>query len=225
MCIAAERGWRPRDQMFQRVRTTLVLRRQNGIRRSAGGSASFVNLNTGAREWRSELSSIDTALFLGGVLTVRRCFDAIPTSSALPRRSTGGLISPGCWLALRSCSHGWKPDRDSFPGRWDHYCELMILYLLGIGSPVSPDPSESWHAWSRPVTQFESFTYIGCADPLFVHQFSHAWIDFRGRTDNQAPTGLVREFGDRDAGARGVLSQPVPRVPGLYRKRLGNHRV
>jgi hypothetical protein len=63
----------------------------------------------------------------------------------------------------------------------------MILYLLGIGSPTHPIPAESWRAWRRPVVTFQSYTYIGGPPPLFVHQFAHAWVDFRGRREAQSP--------------------------------------
>jgi len=64
----------------------------------------------------------------------------------------------------------------------------MILYLLGIGSPAHPIPAESWRAWSRPTMTFERYQYVSGADPLFVHQYSHAWVDFRGRTERH--TGI-----------------------------------
>ena len=187
----------------------------------------FVNLHTGAREWQSELSSIDTALFLGGVLTVRRCFDAnrdiVRLSEAIYRRVDFTWMLNGSSGIL---SHGWKPESGFLPGRWDHYCELMILYLLGIGSPVHPIPAAAWRAWSRPIMQFEGFSYVSAADPLFVHQYSHAWIDFRGRTDTRgAARRLVPELGHGNAGAQGILSRPLTRVPRLHRERLGNHRV
>ena len=85
-------------------------------------------------------------------------------------------------------SMGWKPETGFLDARWKHYCELMVLYLLGIGSPTHPLRVDSWQAWERPVMTFQGFRYIGAADPLFVHQFSHAWVDFRGR--KEAPTGI-----------------------------------
>ena len=113
----------------------------------------FVNLHTGAREWQSELSSIDTALLLGGVLTVRRCFDAdrdiVRLADAIYRRVDFQWMLAGELRA--SCRTAGSRSPDSSPGRWDHYCELMILYLLGIGSPTHPIPAASWRAWSRPV--------------------------------------------------------------------------
>jgi hypothetical protein len=84
-------------------------------------------------------------------------------------------------------SHGWKPETGFLEARWDEYCELMILYLLAIGSPTHPIPAESWHAWRRPVVTFEGYSFIGGPPPLFVHQYSHAWIDFRGWREREPP--------------------------------------
>jgi len=82
-------------------------------------------------------------------------------------------------------SMGWR--RGSFlQSRWDHYCELMMLYLLAIGSPTHPIDPACWEAWSRPTMKYAGFDYISAADPLFVHQYSHAWFDFRNRRDTYA---------------------------------------
>ena len=210
LCIAAERGWLPREQVFQRARTTLRFFAAR-MEQERGWFFHFVNLKTGAREWRSELSSIDTALLLGG------CADRAALLRERPRdrpRCRGHLPARGFHLdarrAIRLCSHtDGSPNRDFSKGRWDHYCELMILYLLGIGSPTHPIPSESWHAWSRPGMKFQKYTYISCGRsavraPVLprLDRFSRP-----ARDDNQ--DRLVREFGDRDAGAQGVLSEPV----------------
>jgi hypothetical protein len=147
----------------------------------------FVNIRTGAREWSSELSSIDTALLLGGVLTTRQCFAAdaeIPRlADAIYRRVDFGWMLAGDPLLL---SHGWKPESGFLTSRLDHYCELMILYLLAIGSPSHPIPPESWRAWRRPHITFERYSFIGGPPPLFVHQYSHAWVDFRGRRERES---------------------------------------
>ena len=102
LCIAAERGWLPREQVFHRARTTLRFFAVQ-MEHQRGWFFHFVNLRTGAREWRSELSSIDTALLLGGVLTARRCFESDPVSSATPTPSTAEWISGGCWRGIPSC--------------------------------------------------------------------------------------------------------------------------
>jgi hypothetical protein len=84
-------------------------------------------------------------------------------------------------------SMGWKPESGFLESRWNHYCELMLLYLLAIGSPTHPIPAVSWYAWTRPTVTFDQYTFVGAADPLFVHQYSHAFVDFRGRRDTRSP--------------------------------------
>jgi hypothetical protein len=178
MCIAAERGWYPRAVVIDRTETTLRWFAEE-MPQEHGWFYHFVDLQTGARAWQSELSSIDTALLLAGVLTVRSCFhedaEVVQYADAIYRRvDFRWMLAGGATL-----SHGWKPESGFLAGRWDRYCELMILYALAIGSPSHAIPSSSWYAWSRPVMTFGSYSYISWSDPLFVHQYSHAWIDFR----------------------------------------------
>lgn len=187
MCIAAERGWIERALVVSRTRSTLRFFAER-MPQERGWFFHFVNLRTGAREWSSELSSIDTALLLAGVLTVRQCFRGeaeIPAlADAIYRRVDFQWMLAG---HPRLLSHGWKPESGFLAPRWDHYCELMILYLLAIGSPTHAIPAESWTAWRRPSVTFQSFTYIGGPPPLFVHQYAHAWVDFRERREREAP--------------------------------------
>jgi len=187
LCIAAERQWVPRADAIERARTTLRFFADR-IDQQHGWFYHFINLSTGKREWNSELSSIDTALLLAGVLTVRQCFTGDPEiprlAEAIYRRVDFQWMLAGDRLLL---SQGWKPESGFLSGRWDHYCELMILYLLGIGSPTHPLPPESWRAWRRPIMTFEGQSYISGPDPLFVHQFSHAWVDFRGWREEESP--------------------------------------
>jgi hypothetical protein len=189
LCIAADRGWQPRAAAIDRAETTLRWFAEK-MPHERGWFYHFVNLRTGAREWQSELSSIDTALLLGGVLTVRRCFaddpEVVRYADAIYRRVDFQWMLAGDPTSL---SHGWKPESGFLAARWNRYCELMILYVLAIGSPTHPIPAESWRAWSRPAMTFHNFTYVSWSDPLFVHQFSHAWIDFRGRREGP-PTGI-----------------------------------
>jgi len=187
MCIAAERGWHQRSAVVDRTRTTLRFFAEQ-MPHEHGWFFHFVNLRTGAREWNSEVSSIDTALLLAGVLTVRQCFRGeaeIPAlADAIYRRVDFQWMLAG---DARLLAHGWKPESGFLASRWDHYCELMILYLLAIGSPTHAIPPASWTAWRRPVVTFQSFAYIGGPPPLFVHQYAHAWVDFRGRRERDAP--------------------------------------
>ncbi len=187
LCIAAERGWLPRQTAIARARTTIAFLERR-MPHEHGWFHHFVNAKTGERAWRSEISSIDTALLLAGVLTARQCFsgdrELVRAAVAVYRRIDFGWMRHGDPSLL---SMGWKPESGFLPARWAHYCELMILYLLGIGSPTHPLPAASWGAWSRPTVRFEEYTFVGAADPLFVHQYSHAWVDFRGRRESREP--------------------------------------
>ena len=80
-------------------------------------------------------------------------------------------------------SHGWTPEHGFLLTRWASYSEAMMLYLLAIGSRTNPIPASSWHAWARPTISYQGMTYITSKAPLFIHQFSHAWIDFRDKRD------------------------------------------
>ena len=183
LCIAAARGWQPRADAIARAEITLRWF-ADVMPQERGWFYHFVQIDTGARAWQSELSSIDSALLLAGVLTVRRCFaddpDVVRYADAIYRRVDFQWMLAGDTSLL---AHGWKPESGFLRSRWDHYCELMIVYLLGIASPTHPIPVESWRAWTRPITRFQEYAYVGGPDPLFVHQYSHAWIDFRKRRD------------------------------------------
>ena len=118
LCIAADRGWVPRPAAVERARTTLRFFATR-MPHERGWFFHFVNIRTGAREWNSELSSIDSALLLAGVLTVRQCFaDRWRDPAAWPTRSIGASISPGCSPAIRGCCRtAGGPNRDSWrPG-------------------------------------------------------------------------------------------------------------
>ena len=147
----------------------------------------FLDPVTGERQWSCELSSIDTALLLAGVLTARQKFADAPEivrlATQIYHRVDFQWMLDGDPYLL---SQGWKPETDFLDSRWDAYSEHMILYLLAIGSPTYPIPPESWIAWARPEISYAGYTYINCA-PLFIHQYSHAWVDFRGLRDKVAP--------------------------------------
>ena len=86
----------------------------------------------------------------------------------------------------KTFSMGWRPETGFISSRWNHYSELMMLYLLAIGSPTHPVSAESWNAFTRPPMTFGPYTYISGKDPLFVHQYSHAWFDFARQRDAYA---------------------------------------
>ncbi|MEO5823875.1 MAG: glucoamylase family protein [Vicinamibacteraceae bacterium] len=187
MCIAAERGWQPRDAILERTRVTLRTFADT-LEHKNGWFYHWLNVYTGAREWQSEVSSIDTALLLGGVLSVRQCFASDPViatlATAIYHRVDFDWMRNGHPTLL---SHGWRPESGMIVHRWDAFSEASMLYLLGIGSPTHPLPAASWRAWVRPTLTWDGTSYVTHAGPLFLHQYSHAWIDFRRWRDPEAP--------------------------------------
>jgi hypothetical protein len=145
----------------------------------------FMDMNTGIRAAGSEVSSIDTAILLCGILTCDAYFQD-PEISHLALR----LYDRVNWQWMLNggpiLSHGWTPEHGFILTRWDSYSEAMVLYLLAIGSRTNPIPPDSWSAWSRPTLNYEGMTYITSEAPLFIHQFSHAWVDFREKCDRFA---------------------------------------
>jgi hypothetical protein len=92
------------------------------------------------------------------------------------------------WLSEDTAllTHGWTPEVGFLPSRWDYYSELMMINLLGMGSSAHPLSQETWNAWKRVTFEYDGMRYIGSFAPLFVHQFSQAWFDFRGKRDKFA---------------------------------------
>jgi hypothetical protein len=189
LCIGAERKWVDPDLARIRVRNTLEFF-ANHAPNERGWFYHFMDIRTGqpngfgaAAKLKSEVSSIDTALLMGGILTARQYFgdDAaiVRLSDAIYRRMDFQWMLNGHPTLL---SHGWTAEKGFIPHRWDSYCELTLLYLLGIGSPsVGLDPA-SWYAWNRDENTYGGSSYIGSA-PLFTHQFSHAFVDYRNRRE------------------------------------------
>jgi hypothetical protein len=183
-CIADARGWIAPGEAQERVRRTLrFVAREHA--QAHGWFYHFADPATGRRAWRSEASTIDTALFLQGALFAREYLQD-PEINALVAEIYGRIDWNWALNGGRTVSHGWKPESGFIPYRWDHYSELMGLYLLGIGAPRAPLPASTWHAWSRETrAPFGGRTFIQCG-PLFTHQYAHGWFDFRGRRDGYA---------------------------------------
>jgi hypothetical protein len=182
LCTAAKRGYIGRDEAAAQVKTTLKFLKDKAPQEH-GFFYHFLNMSTGAREWKSEVSSIDTALLMAGVLTAKQCF-ADPEISALADALYARIDFP--WMLNGSknlLSMGWTPEKGFIPARWDTYSEHMILDLLAIGSPTHPIPASEWDAWRRPVVNAGGQTYVAGTSPLFIHQYSQAYVDFRGKCD------------------------------------------
>ncbi|HET7112716.1 MAG TPA: glucoamylase family protein [Pyrinomonadaceae bacterium] len=186
LCIASERRWIDSASAVHRTRATLRFFADRAFQQR-GWFYHWIDIKTGERRWNSEVSSIDTALLLAGVMTVRQCFandaEIARLATKIYERVDFRWMLNGDPLLL---SHGWKPETGFLRPRWDTYSEDTILYLLGIGSPTHSIPARSWHALWKDRYRYEHhsyFTTIGV--PLFMHQYSHAWVDYRGRKENQ----------------------------------------
>lgn len=148
----------------------------------------FLDMETGRRAWECELSTIDSTFLFAGMLAAAAYFDRDSEDEAELRRIAFELYSRADWQWAMgdgvTLSHGWRPETGFLASRWDGYDECTLAYILGLASPTSPLPVDSYVThrstcqW-RKVYDYE-YLYSG---PLFTHQFSHIWIDFRGIQD------------------------------------------
>ncbi|HKU25017.1 MAG TPA: glucoamylase family protein [Candidatus Sulfotelmatobacter sp.] len=181
LCIGHARRYRNPEDITERVRQTLRFI-WDKLPHEHGFYFHFLDITTGQRQWMSEVSSIDTSILLCGVLTARQYFkdsEIQDLATKIYERADWDWMLDGG----RTLSMGWYPESGFISMRWAHYCELMMIYLLALGSPTHPISSRSWTAWRRPDLSYEGFEYISGNDPLFTHQYSQAWFDFRGRRD------------------------------------------
>ncbi len=184
ICIADERGWIASDAARTRVEKTLRFLLDTADQKE-GFFYHFVDMTTGKRAWESEVSSIDTALVIAGVLTARQYYKGTVieelATKLYDRVNWPWMMGDGTTLSM-----GWTPEEGFIPYRWDHFSEHLVLQIMGLGSNTHPLPSQTWDAWTRgPVREYEGKQFMSYP-PLFVHQFSHAWVDFRGKRDNYA---------------------------------------
>lgn len=148
----------------------------------------FLDMATGARAWQCELSTVDSAFLLAGMLTAAAYFSDDSADHREIRRLAEALYLRVDWpwvLGERgTICHGWKPESGFLPFHWEGYDEALLLYVLALGSPSHAIPMTSYEAWTS------SYEWKRCYDldylysgPLFTHQLSHVWIDFRGIQD------------------------------------------
>lgn len=204
LCVGVERGWVPKQEAYDRSLRVLKFLRDK-MPNHHGHFFHFIDMRTGERVWNSEVSNIDTALLMAGVLCVRQYYPDTELAKVadelwqrvdwpwLLDKNIGGLMCMG-----------WKPEggpvKTDAPGseaqaeegtfltaHWGAYSEgPPLIHLLGIGSKSHPLPAESWGAWKRePVMTFAGLTFIQCP-PLFTHQYPQCWFDLRGLRDEQA---------------------------------------
>lgn len=186
-CIAAERGWVSKNEARIMIRTTLKFFAEQA-NHDHGWFWHWMDWRNGERVWKSEVSSIDTALLLNGVLTARQYFRSdqaiVRWAMTIYERIDFAWMLNGDPYLL---SHGLREESGFIKYRWDRYSENASLYLLAIGSPTHPIKPEAWYAWKRDWMEYGGYKYLCHGAPLFIHQYSHAWVDFRGRHESKPP--------------------------------------
>lgn len=179
--IAVERGWISRDEAVRYVRRKLgFLARQ--APRQRGFFYHFMEMDSGARAWKCELSSIDSAILFAGAIVAREYFADSEITTLV-----NALLADVDWNWFRNhgdlVSLGWHDETGFSRYRWTRYSEHVLMSFLALG--VSPRPLEAgyWNRWHRyPIGRYGNAVYLQ-EPPLFVNQFPHAFIDLRGRRD------------------------------------------
>ena len=181
LCIGEKRGFVSYADAKERVLTTLRYFWKK-LPNHRGFYYHWANINTGERLWDSEVSSIDTSILLCGIMTCREHFPHSEISAL-----AYDIFNRADWSWLSEDTtvlpHGWRPETGFLQYRWDNYAEMMMMYLLGLGSATYPLPVSSWDAWTRSEFEYDGIRYISSFAPLFIHQYSQAWFDFRGKHD------------------------------------------
>jgi hypothetical protein len=194
--IGIDHGWISRTQGAARVATTLntFLQGPQGTNTSGeigykGWFYHFLDMSTAVRAPNSELSSIDTALLLAGILYAKQYFNETNATETSIRTMADSIFNRVDWgwmsQGTEALTMGWLPTTGfSGYGFWKGYDEGMILYLLGLGTATNPLPPLSWSYWT---SGYSWVTYYGESfvpfPPLFGHEYSHCWIDFRHIAD------------------------------------------
>src|SRR5436190_9325346 len=192
--VAIERGvfFRPFAAKLARRRLRFLHDLPQGPEPDAAGYKGFfyhfLDIESGRRVWQCELSTIDSAFLFAGMLTAAAYFDRDTADEAEVRRLADELYGRADWNWAcnggAAVTHGWKPESGFIPHCWTGYDEALLLYILGLGSPTHPLPPESYAAYCATYAWKEvcgrELLYSG---PLFTHQLSHLWFDFRGIRD------------------------------------------
>jgi hypothetical protein len=193
-CVAAERGFMERAEAAARTLTTLRFfwNSPHGDQPDATGYRGFyyhfLDMTSGRRAWMCELSTVDTAYLLAGALAAAAYFRGSDREEREIRDLADRLYRRVDWPwaanRAKTMTHGWRPEHGFLRYRWRGYSEALLLYLLALGSPTHPLPQGSYSAFTSGYRwrhlYGEEFLYAG---PLFIHQLSHVWVDFRGIQD------------------------------------------
>ncbi len=193
--VGVERGYVTRAQAAERTLNTLRFfanapqsDKATGVAGYKGFFYHFLDMKTGERFKTVELSTIDTALLLGGILSAQSYFDQNSATEAEIRQLADQIYEQVDWTWIQPnkpfVSMGWHPESGFIKSNWTGYNEAMLLYVLALGSPTHAIGTDVWPAWTKsyPWATFYEQTHVNF-DPLFGHQYSHVWIDFRGIKD------------------------------------------
>jgi hypothetical protein len=192
--VGVERRFITRIDAIKRTLTTLrfFLHSPHGPEPDATGYKGFyyhfLDMKTGRRTWDSELSTIDSAFLIAGALTAAEYFNRDTEAEREIRKLAYAIYARADWQWARNrgvtVTHGWRPETGFIKYRWQGYNEALILYVLGLASPTHPLPAKSYQAWTRSYEWKKLYGHeFLFGGPLFVHQLSHMWIDFRGIQD------------------------------------------
>jgi hypothetical protein len=195
--VGVERGYVTRAAAAQRALTTLQFfwtapqdSVPTGVTGYRGFFYHFLDMSTGRRFQTVELSTIDTALLLAGVLTCQSYFNGTDSAETAIRRLADSIYRRVDWQWAAhnppAITLGWTPESKFIPYDWHGYNEAMIIYVLALGSPTHPaDSAGAWATWTSTYQwgTFQGQTYLGFG-PLFGHHYSHVWIDFRDIQDS-----------------------------------------
>ena len=193
--VGVERSWMTRAEAAERTLAVLWFfwTSPQGTAPHATGYKGFyyhfLDMKTGRRAGRCELSTIDTTFLLAGMLTAAIYFDQDCADEREIRTLADALYRRADWQWAQNggatVTHGWKPESGFLKFRWEGYDEALLVYVLGLGSPTYPLPTESYSAWTSTYDWKEIYGHeFLYGSSLFIHQFSHLWIDFRGIQDD-----------------------------------------
>lgn len=193
--IGVERGYITREQAAERVVKTLRFfskapkgDKPADVTGYKGFFYHFIDMKTGLRFKTVELSTIDTGLLMSGILSCQSYFDGDNETEKEIRSLADTLFLAVEWdwamNGQETMSMGWHPEDGFINASWKGYNEGMILYIMGLGSPTHPIPDNSWKGWTK---TYQWGNYLGYEHinfgPLFGHQYSHMYVDFKGIQD------------------------------------------
>ena len=178
--VGVEHGWMIRTEGIKRVKKALRFALKK-IESKNGFFYHFVSMENGKRALQSEVSPIDTALFIAGALFAAEYFQD-PEISKLATGLYERIDFPWMQNGGKFFALSWSPEKGFSNKYWDHYDESLLLYALAIGSQTHSIDPESWHALARPVGSYQSHRMVAMP-PLFTHQYPQIWLDLRDKQD------------------------------------------